>query len=739
MLAQVLDTANYTLSVFAVPTFVVAAVVLILGAYYIVYERFSFVSKLLFSLSLCISVWLFSFSLMYCARDASLAFLWSKAAYLGLPLLPSLIYHFTLVILRIYQKFKKYLWFSWIVSAMFLILALRTDLLVSGIYRHWWGYYPKLGILGMPYLIFFVGLMFISFRHFWIEYRKAMPGTMHQRRVRMFLISYCVVFPGLLDYVGSYGIPLYAFGYLPVLVFLAMFSNAIIRYGLVDITPAFAANKIIDTMTGALLIIDQEGVIRLVNGTARELFGRSDKELIGKHISEFIQNELFSQGIETLKNTEPIQNYEIPYNRQGVDSVLSLSSAIIKDRRGQTVAVVCIARDITERRRAEDKLVRSMEALQSVYTIATTVRTSYEAACDQVVSSLSNLLKVPYVTVQHVKEDRMKIISSIMDGKLCHNEEVSLEHSPCAVALSGNVPCQARGQLLSEFKSYVGVPVKGTGEKAIGLICAMDHADRVFTEDEIRLIEIFARYVAYEFEREMMETQLRQMERMKLLGQVATGVAHEVRNPLNAILGVSEALFQDMGKMIEYKPFLDHIRTQVDCLSRLMGELLELGKPIHGSSLRSESLAVVSEAAINLWRQTSLSAKHHVRLIISPGQRDTEVMVDNSRLQQVFLNLLDNAAQHSPEGSEIQFVISAPNKAAVRVCVIDQGSGVAPENLERVFEPFFTTRKKGIGLGLSIVKNTIEAFGGDIMMLKNSPTPGCTVEITLPTICGGEP
>ncbi len=748
MSTHVFDSANYTLNIFAVPTFVTAAAVLILGAYCIVHERFSFISSLLFFMSLSVSEWLFSFSFMYCAKGPNVALWWGKAAYLGLPFLPSLIYHFTLVVLRIYQRFKKYLWFSWIGSVIFMMSALWTDLLISGTYRYWWGYYPKYGVLSIPYLIFFFGLMFISFRHFRIEYRKAVPDTAHQRRIRMFLISFCIVFPSLLDYVAKYGIPLYPFGYLPILVFLVMFSNAIIKHSLVDITPAFAAKKIIDTMTGALFVLDQEGVIRLVNGAARELFGYSDKELIGRHISTLIDDELFSEGIEVLRNAKTIRNYEMSYHRGNNDYTLSFSATVMKDRREQSIAIVCIARDITGRKRSEGKLVQSLEALQSVYKIATTIRDSYEAVCDQVVYSLSNLLKVSYVAVQHVKEDGLKIISSITDGKINHNEEISLENSPCAAIINEkDEPCQMRGPLgelfpgnelisSNRFKTHVGVPIKSIWGKVAVLICAMDHVERVFTEDEVRLIEIFARYVAYEFERDIMESQLRQLDRMRLLGQMAAGVAHEVRNPLNAILAITEALFQDIGDKPEYKPFLEHIRTQVDRLSRLMGDLLDLGKPIRASSLHRESLAGVSAAAVDLWRQTSLSRTHEVRLIMQPEQEDLEVMADNSRLQQVFLNLLENAAQHSPEGSEIQFVISTPKKTAARICVIDQGAGVPPENLEKVFEPFFTTRKRGNGLGLSIVKNTIEALGGDIMIRNNGHTPGCTVEITLPIIHG---
>jgi two-component system NtrC family sensor kinase len=262
----------------------------------------------------------------------------------------------------------------------------------------------------------------------------------------------------------------------------------------------------------------------------------------------------------------------------------------------------------------------------------------------------------------------------------------------------------------------------------------MDYEDRILSEDEIRLIEIFARYVAYEYERNSMETQLRQLEKMKLLGQVAAGVAHEVRNPLNAILAITEALFQDIGDNPEYKPFLDHIRTQVERLSRLMGDLLDLGKPIQPSSLHQEFIPSICTATMDLWKQIPLSKTHKVRLVLPGHNSNLTVMADSSRLQQVFLNLLENAAQHSPEGSEIQIIVSNPKGITVRVHIVDQGNGLPAENFQKVFEPFFTTRKRGNGLGLSLAKNTILAHGGNIGIKNNDPPPGCTIEISLPVL-----
>ncbi len=510
-----------------------------------------------------------------------------------------------------------------------------------------------------------------------------------------------------------------------------------------------------NSVTDSIYVLDKNGTIIQLNIAVVNTLGYTDDELLGSDIAAFFtpaSQEIWREEFPALFKQKFVKfirlETDIVRKDGSVINVDCTASAVCNEQ-GDVVNIVVLQKDITKRKRAEERLVQSLEALQSVYNIATTMRGSYEAVCDQVVYNLSKLLKVSYVSVQHIEEDRVRMISRITDGTFSHHELTPLEYSPCAIVIEKKEPCQMRGPLQQlfpdheiisshNFKTHVGVPIKTIGGKIAGFICAMDYADRTFTEDEIRLIEIFARYVAYEFERDIMEVQLRQFDKMKLLGQMAAGVAHEVRNPLNAILAITEALFQDIGDNPEYKPFLDHIRTQVDRLSQLMGDLLDLGKPIGPSSLHREFLPAICTAAVDLWKQTPISQSHKVRLILPAGQDYMSVMADSSKLQQVFLNLLENAAQHSPEGSEIRFVISTPKKTTARICVIDQGTGVPPENLQRVFEPFFTTRKRGNGLGLSIVKNIIQALGGDVIIRNNEIPPGCIVEIVMPIVCEGQ-
>ncbi|GFO53823.1 hypothetical protein GMSM_08300 [Geomonas sp. Red276] len=234
-------------------------------------------------------------------------------------------------------------------------------------------------------------------------------------------------------------------------------------------------------------------------------------------------------------------------------------------------------------------------------------------------------------------------------------------------------------------------------------------------------------------EKKTMEKELFEAKRMEIIGHLAGGVAHEVRNPLNAILSISEALFRekDFAGNQEYLPYLAHIRAQIGRLSKLMNDLLDLGKPIPASSITDVSLPRFCNETVAIWKASPAAGKHQVNLVCDLDEQGLEVSADEARLQQVLINLLDNAAQSSPEATSITLEIGRAPEGRVALRVRDAGRGVAEEKLERIFEPFFTSRREGTGLGLALVKQFVENMGGEVRIFNNVPPPGCTAEVVL--------
>jgi PAS domain S-box-containing protein len=235
-------------------------------------------------------------------------------------------------------------------------------------------------------------------------------------------------------------------------------------------------------------------------------------------------------------------------------------------------------------------------------------------------------------------------------------------------------------------------------------------------------------------QRKQLEAKLRESEQLNLVGQLVLGVAHEVRNPLNGIMIVTDALYEDLGRDPAYKTHVEHIRVQVNRLARLVRVLLDMGKPINPARLRKDSLVAICDTAVGLWKETAGEKAQTIEFVCVGEGDGPAIMADNARLQQVFVNLLDNAVQHSPAGGKIRIEILKPENGFVKFRVIDQGTGLVPGAAAKLFQPFFTTRKNGTGLGLCIVQRVVRDHGGEISISNNDPPPGCTVDIRLPVL-----
>ncbi len=406
--------------------------------------------------------------------------------------------------------------------------------------------------------------------------------------------------------------------------------------------------------------------------------------------------------------------------------------------------------EILERIKAEEALSQRHRAMEAVYEISTKYAGGMESLYDQVVLNISNLLGTPYSVICRLEKDKSKSISQFFGGSIFHEGAVSVRCGPCAEVYRQKRVCQFRGGLRQQFpaahcfkdydfRSYVGVPILGREGELLGLLFTVDFKERAFSEYETHLLEIFANYVAHEIERDLMQNRLRYAHEMNVVGQLASGVAHEVRNPLNAILAITEALFQELGERQEFQPYAEHMRDQVNRLSILMQDLLDLGRPIAKMNMRPQSLLRICEEAARQWRQSRIGKQIEIKILPDPESDGIRIHAESTKIQQVFINLFENAAQHSPAQSEIRLHLSASDKETAWVRVLDQGSGIRPDYIDKVFDPFFTTRKGGCGLGLSIVKRLIENHGGSVSIRNNNDGPGCCVEVFLPVFESEQP
>ncbi len=221
------------------------------------------------------------------------------------------------------------------------------------------------------------------------------------------------------------------------------------------------------------------------------------------------------------------------------------------------------------------------------------------------------------------------------------------------------------------------------------------------------------------------EEQLRRADRLSALGELSAGMAHEIRNPLGSIRGTAEILQDGIDPSDKRYEFTRILIKEVDRLNRVVQDFLKFAKP---TPVRRESFDVVPvvQEVLKLTGPQLQKAGVQGRL----EGAEARVAGDREQLKQAFLNLVLNAQQAMPGGGTLTIEVAAEGDA-IRIVFADSGVGIGAADLEKIFNPFFTTRREGTGLGLAITHRIVQGHGGRIEVA-STPGEGTRFTVVLP-------
>jgi PAS domain S-box-containing protein len=234
------------------------------------------------------------------------------------------------------------------------------------------------------------------------------------------------------------------------------------------------------------------------------------------------------------------------------------------------------------------------------------------------------------------------------------------------------------------------------------------------------------------------QEEILRMDRLVSLGKLASGIGHELRNPLAGIKTTAQALSEEMSNEDSKREYLNRITKEIDRLNELLKTFFSFAKPQKLNLVYCYVKDIINEIIPFLIKEI---ADKGIRFVESYHPRLPSIKVDKNQMHQVFLNLFLNAIQAMPNGGELKIEVSpvnpnsseGPKQNFIKIVVSDTGKGIPSHLVDRIFDPFFTTKPKGIGLGLSITYQIIKKHGGTIKV-DSQWERGTSFVINLPEI-----
>jgi PAS domain S-box-containing protein len=475
-------------------------------------------------------------------------------------------------------------------------------------------------------------------------------------------------------------------------------------------------DKAIESSMDGIAMADARAVITYANPSFVTMWGyETAEEVIGKAILDFWKNKRRAQKAveETIEKRMYVGELRAK-RRDGSEFETRISARAVEDENHNILCIMGIFEDITLRKQTElarKKLLRGLrehiKELRCLYTIGEMTRkkdTTIDELLERIVRIMPKAFQYPSATVVQI------VLGELTYETPDFKETKWLLKKP--IAVDGNPEGWMEVCYVKKKPLIRGSPFLEEEDLVVGSVVnrIASFVERMRAEERVRTYNIQLEKEVEERTRELREAQeeLVRKEKLAVMGQLAGSVGHELRNPLSVI--GNSAFFLKM----KLDPADKIIRKHLGIIEENVLKTNNIISGLLGFSRTGAPL--LAKTDINKDIVTILSGLEIPETITAQTILDETlptVSVDVDQIQRAILNLILNAIQSMPDGGTLK-IQTAQETGSIQISIQDTGKGIPKENLDSIFEPLFTTKPKGIGLGLVIVKNIIEGHGGSI-------------------------
>ncbi len=691
----------------SIPVAVVSTVIFLVGLFIFIQNPKSVTNASFFLICLCVNAWLYGNALMYAAKTPEIALTcYRRITFLGVSYVSTCVYMFSAIWLKLYREQKLRIMVGLVGSGIFYLVGIFSPLSFQGVYSYYWGYYPQYGPLNYCFIVFFFSYFLEAFYNFIQAYRSE-SNQIRRTQIRLIAIAFLISLTGSVDYLPKIiYLGVYPFGYISVFFWIMLVAYSIIKYKVMDIQTVI--HKTLMWFTSTLVAVSPFTLLIYVTRDWT-------RGLNSMHVT-FYYLVLFVAFYFYFRMVQPQLDHVFQRRRANLQSVLN--------RFSDELAHLKNLRDLLQ------GLVRLL--WRSLYTRRISVYLRSESDQELAPAIVKRIRGLKPFPVHHEflswleRHDEVVVADLIETDPEAEAIQEVIRDYFSKVEAEVAVPFVLGGKLIGVLHVGKKENLRRYTPAEIHFLTQLKGPMAIAFSNSLRLIEMQETYKRWNEElekkvdertRQLQDTQaqLVQAEKLATIGTLAGGVAHEINNPLTAVLTNAQILKMDAKK--DDLESLSLIEEGAKRCQVIVQKLMKYSrKPAGQEKISSVDIHRVIESAMAFLKYQL--NQENIELITRRSEGELTIQGNANEIEQIVTNLILNAKDAIKQTSRpgrIEIETCEKNGAA-QIQVRDNGIGIPKEHLAKIFDPFFTTKEigKGTGLGLAVTYGIVQKHAGKI-------------------------
>lgn len=690
---NILNLSNYQFNLQAVPVFLIGLVMILTGRFIYKRDKKSTINLCFFYICISVGMWLLPTSFGYAAKDPSTAIFWFKIDNFSVLFISINVYMFIKAFLG--QQISIADRIGYLLISLLGLPIVLSGYFIQDVYKYFWGYFPKWNKASLVLLAIFFGYMLASFALLLRNYKK-IESNLQKNQARYIFVAFAFAYIGSVDILPTYGISIYPFGFICIAIFMSIIAFAIVKHHLMDIEIVIRR-----TAVYAGLFAFVYGTFSVVTILGQDFF----REFLGwgRWVSMIPTVLIITAALRPLETflTNATEKFLFQKKYDYRDLLKTFTNEVLTVLDIQQLPHQTIAGLIRILKLESASILLHAKDAKIYRMVAQIGVKERELSFDETGTFISYLKLANHPILRDKESQKIEGESALKDSFKKLNAQLCLPIS-----------------LHDDLIGVLSLGAKKSGED--------------YTQEDIDILNTLAKTEAIAISNarlfdELSKTQAEaaQREKMAVIGTLAAGINHEICNPLGIVRGQCEMF------LLNVRDGLYKEKSQVELLgifSEVMNKVIEQTDRATGITKRLSGFAKPSKkseiVAVNVDKELDEIVSligHDLALNNIEFRKDfpegfPPILGDHKQIQEVLFNIIRNAAQAMDKKSGRIIVSGFSQNGSAIIRIADNGSGIPPDKMDQIFNPFYTTKEpgKGTGLGLFIVKQVVEKNRGTI-------------------------